>query len=106
MLADPHIMVAVRLGSLQILIMVVVRLSISLLAVHIMVAVRQSLYDFLMTVPSLEVDNYCRTGPNIIKLISCSSQLSMVFILLINVKMPTIIIIGILTLVSRANNWL
>ena len=34
------------------------------------------------------------------KLISCSTHLSMDFILLINVKMPTI---GILTLMSRIN---
>ena len=30
------------------------------------------------------------TGPEVIKLYSCSTQLSMKFILLINVKMPTI----------------
>ena len=65
------------------------------------------------------------TGPEVIKLLSCSTQLSIklqlliktkmlktltfldfhlsdvVFILLINVKMPTIV--GILTLVSRIN---
>ena len=37
----------------------------------------------------------------VIKLISCSTQLSMKFILLINVKMPTIV--GILTFISRIN---
>ena len=31
-----------------------------------------------------------RAGPQVIKLFSCSTQLSMIFILLINVKMPTI----------------
>ena len=37
-------------------------------------------------------------GPELIKLISCSTQLSMEFFLLINVKMP--IIVGILTFMS------
>ena len=40
-------------------------------------------------------------GLNAIKLFSCSTKLSMKFILLINVKMPTII--GILTFISRIN---
>ena len=35
------------------------------------------------------------------KRFSCSTQLSMIFILLINVKMPTIV--GILTFISRIN---
>ena len=39
-----------------------------------------------------------RQGPEVIKLFSCSTQLSMKFILLINVKMPTIV--GILTFIS------
>ena len=38
------------------------------------------------------------TGPEVIKS-SCSTQLSMKFFMLINVKMPTIV--GILTLISR-----
>ena len=38
-------------------------------------------------------------GPEAIKIISCSTQLSMKFFLLINVKMPTIV--GILTIISR-----
>ena len=38
-----------------------------------------------------------RQGPDVIKL-SCSTQLSMKFIMLINVKMPTIV--GILTCIS------
>ena len=38
-------------------------------------------------------------GPEVIKLFSCSTQLSMKFVLLINVKMPTIV--GILTFMSR-----
>ena len=40
-------------------------------------------------------------GPGVIKLFSFSTQLSMKFILLINVKMPTIV--GILTFISRIN---
>ena len=40
-------------------------------------------------------------GPEVIKLFSCSTQLRLKFILLINVKMPTIV--GILTFISRIN---
>ena len=40
-------------------------------------------------------------GPEVIKLFSCSSLLRLKFILLINVKMPTIV--GILTFMSRIN---
>ena len=43
-------------------------------------------------------------GPEVIKLFSCSTQLSMEFSPLINVKMPTIV--GILTCMSRKNNIL
>ena len=43
-------------------------------------------------------------GPEVIKLFSCSTLLSMKFFLLINVKMPTTI--GILTLTSRKNTIL
>ena len=42
-----------------------------------------------------------KTGPEVIKLFSCSAQLRLKFILLINVKMPTIV--GILTFISRIN---
>ena len=42
-----------------------------------------------------------KSGPKVIKLFSCSTQLSIKFILLINVKMPTIV--GILTFISRIN---
>ena len=45
-----------------------------------------------------------RPGPKVIKLCSCSTQLSIKFILLINVKMPTFV--GILTFISRINDWL
>ena len=38
------------------------------------------------------------TGPEVIKLFPCSTQLSTKFILLINVKMPTIV--GILSFIS------
>ena len=40
-------------------------------------------------------------GPEVIKLFLCSAQLRLKFILLINVKMPTIV--GILTFISRIN---
>ena len=43
-------------------------------------------------------------GPKVIKLFSCSTQLSMKFFLLINVNMPTIV--GILTFMSRKNSIL
>ena len=44
------------------------------------------------------------SGPEVIKLFPCSTQLSMKFILLINVKMPTIV--GILTFMSLINTHL
>ena len=43
-------------------------------------------------------------GPEVIKLFSCSTQLSMKFFLLINIKMPAIV--GILTVMSRKNSIL
>ena len=45
-----------------------------------------------------------QSGPQVIKLFSCSTQLSMKFSPLINVKMPTIV--GILTCMSGKNNIL
>ena len=42
-------------------------------------------------------------GLEVVKLFSCSTQLSMKFILLINVKMPTII--DILKFISKINDW-
>ena len=42
-----------------------------------------------------------KTGPEVIKLFSCSTQLSTKFIQLINVKIPTIV--GILTFSSMIN---
>ena len=52
-------------------------------------------------------DNQCVScdpvpDPEVIKKISCSTQLSLKFFLLINVKMPTIF--GILTVMSRKNS--
>ena len=44
------------------------------------------------------------SGPEVIKPFSCSTQLSMKFFLLINVKMPTIV--GILTFMSGKNSIL
>ena len=44
------------------------------------------------------------SGPEVIKLFSCSTQLSIKFFLLINVKMPTIV--GILTFMSGKNSIL
>ena len=43
-------------------------------------------------------------GPEVIKLFSCSTQLSTIFFLLINVKMPTGV--GILTFMSGKNSIL
>ena len=43
-----------------------------------------------------------RQGPEVIKLFSCSTQLSMNFFLLIDVKMPTIV--GILIFMSGKNS--
>ena len=45
-----------------------------------------------------------RSGPEVIKLFSCSTQLSMKFSPLIDVKMPTIV--GILTYICGKNNIL
>ena len=45
-----------------------------------------------------------RPGPEVIKLFSCSTQLSINFFQLINVKMPTIV--GILTIMCRQNSIL
>ena len=42
-----------------------------------------------------------RSGPEVIKLFSCSTQLSMKFSLLINMKMPTLF--GIFIFFSREN---
>ena len=44
------------------------------------------------------------SGPEVIKLFSCSTQMNTKFILLINVKMPTIV--GILTFISKIKQCL
>ena len=46
-------------------------------------------------------NSYINSGPEVIKLFPCSTQLNMKFIFLINVKMP--IIVGILTFISMIN---
>ena len=51
-----------------------------------------------------KVLNWHVPGPEVIKLLSCSTQLRSKFIRLINVKMPTLV--GILTFISRINDWL
>ena len=50
------------------------------------------------------LNSHMQSGPEVIKLFSCSTHLSMKFFLLINVKMPTIV--GILTFISRGNSIL
>ena len=67
----------------------------------------------------VEAQMLFKSGLDVIKLFSCSAQLRLKFILLINVKMPTVIgmlkfillinvkmstIVGILTFISRINN--
>ena len=52
-----------------------------------------------------DVQGLCSlSGPEVIKLFSCSTQLSMKFILIINVEMPTTV--GILTFMGRINGLL
>ena len=51
-----------------------------------------------------EVPHDVTSGSEVIKLFLCSTELSMKFFLLINVKMPTIV--GILTFMSRKNSIL
>ena len=70
-------------------------------------------HDFLSSADFFKINifksQYCRSveqfvprsGPEVIKLFSYSTHLSTKFILLINVKMPTIV--GILTFVSMIN---
>ena len=47
------------------------------------------------------VNKLIKSGLQVIKLFSCSTQLSIKFIMLINVKMPTIV--GILSFISKIN---
>ena len=53
-------------------------------------------YDFLVKKSAL---SRAISGPEVIKLFSCSTQLSMKFSLLINMKMPTIV--GIFIFISK-----
>ena len=48
--------------------------------------------------PSQELMPIMKPGPTVLNFFSCSTQLSTKFVLLINVKMPTIV--GILTLIG------
>ena len=59
---------------------------------------------FFFTVFGRQTFDWFKPGPEVIKLFSCSTQLSMKFFPLINVKMPTIV--GILTCMSGKNNIL
>ena len=45
--------------------------------------------------------SHIQPGPEVIKLFSCSTELSSKFILLINVKMPTMV--GIFSFISKIN---
>ena len=67
-------------------------------AVYNQVRFRQ---DFIMKANSINPDQTARPGPEVTKLFSYSTQLSTEFILLINVKMPTIV--NILTIISMIN---
>ena len=58
----------------------------------------------MIIVTHFRIANTPDPGPKVIKLFSCSTQLSMNFFPLINVKMPTIV--GILTFRSGKNNIL
>ena len=49
----------------------------------------------------LDIQQRLRQAPSLLNFFSCSTQLSTKFILLINVKMPTIV--GILTFISMIN---
>ena len=68
----------------------------SFLALQMVFSVEMSLYNMVHQTIVLS-----GTGPEVIKRFSCSAQLRLKFILLINVKMPTIV--GILTFISRIN---
>ena len=57
---------------------------------------------FMINVTVLFQESDVKSGPEVIKLFSCSTELSMKSYLLINVKMPTIV--GILTFWSRKNS--
>ena len=66
--------------------------------------VNSKLLEIILKEESNILAEICKPGPEVIKLLSCSTQLSMKFFLLINVKMPTIT--GILIFMSGKNNIL
>ena len=74
------------------------------LSVGILVSVAIYMHPLLVRAENVLASMQSRVGlpgPNVIKLFSCSTELSTKFILLINVKMPTIY--GILTFISMIN---
>ena len=60
--------------------------------------------SFIFVLRKSSIYGHKTSGPEVIKLFSCSTQLSMKFFLLINVEMPTIV--GILTFMSGKNSIL
>ena len=68
-----------------------------------------STIDLINQVCMIHQEKMClgfRPGQEDIKLFSCSTQLSMKLILLINVKMPMITIVSTSAFISRINDWL
>ena len=63
--------------------------------------IKENAFRKLIISKSLETF-YKASGPEVIKLFSCSTHLSMIFFLHINVKMPTIV--GILTFMNMKNS--
>ena len=57
---------------------------------------------YLASIINISFEHVKRPGSKVIKLFTCSTQLGTKFILLINIKMPTIA--GILTFISRINH--
>ena len=72
--------------------------------IQIHVCIRHSFIQAATTEISFWEDPRMIPRPEVIKLFSCSTQLSMKFYPLINVKMPTIV--GILTCISGKNTIL
>ena len=62
------------------------------------------LYIDFICLFKFRVNHLERSGPEVIKLFPCSTQLSMKFFLLMNVKMPTVV--GILTFMRVKNSIL
>ena len=63
------------------------------------------LFGYKTSLPAKIYPDMCWSpGTEVIKLFSCSTQLRMKFVLLINVKMPTAV--GILTFMSRKSSIL